>query len=429
MAYQQPNLQKMTNIKILKRKLVKPCIPTRPNLKTYKLSFIDEILPLMEVGVLLFYPSNPKPIHLEQSLAKVLPSFYPLAGRFILTDQIVDCNDAGAEFVEAEAPNTELATLLLERDHENLHGFLPRRNEQVDVATYPILSIQTTKLKCGGLVIGVSISHKIFDASAMSTFIANWSNAVNPNLETAVGPTFDGATLFPPRKQSSTSSATIRLLDMNRVSVRRFSFNKEAIGSLRSGQRMSRVRAVCGVIAKALIEVDRAKHGRSRDCLMTQAVNMRERTNPPLSKNACGNLVLLSLARCSVGEGTGIQQLADLLGDATSRSVSDCGEILGLDEERRNEMLMDPLRTAGRTSMSGEGNVLTFTDYSKLEFYEADLGWGKPVWASIAPHTIANTVVLMGSKDGDGIEAWVHLERNDMRLFEQDEEIARLCAI
>ncbi|KAL1539677.1 shikimate O-hydroxycinnamoyltransferase [Salvia divinorum] len=417
-------------MKILNRKLVKPCIPTPTNLKTYKLSFIDEILPLMEVGVLLYYPSNPKPIHLEQSLSMVLPSFYPLAGRFILSDHIVDCSDQGAEFLEAEAPDTELAALLVERDHKNLSAFLPRENKQVDIAAYPILSIQATSLKCGGLVVGVSISHKIFDVSALSTFLLHWSNTVNPNPDTAAAVTFEGAALFPRRSRSSASSAAIRFLDSDRISVKRFSFSKEAIASLKSsfgaGQRVSRVRAVCALVAEALAALDRAKHGRSRGCLITQAVNMRGRTVPPLSETACGNLVMLSLARCCAGE---IQQVADLLGEAVSRSVAECGGILGLDEDRRNEMVMEPLRAAGRAFMSGEENVLTFSDYSKFGFYGVDLGWGKPAWASIAPHTTANTVVVMGSGDGDGIEAWVHLENDDMELFEQNHQIATICTI
>ncbi|XP_057803620.1 pelargonidin 3-O-(6-caffeoylglucoside) 5-O-(6-O-malonylglucoside) 4'''-malonyltransferase-like [Salvia miltiorrhiza] len=208
---------------------------------------------------------------------------------------------------------------------------------------------------------------------------------------------------------------------MNRISVKRFSFNKESIAGLRSSNpRMSKVRGVCAVITKALMRLDRAKHGRSRDCVITQAVNMRERTTPPLPRHACGNLVLLSLARCSApGEGEGV---ADVLGDATSKAVSDCAEILGLEEDRRNE-------SAGRAFMSGEEIVLSFTDYSKFGWYGVDLGWGKPVWASIAPHATANTVVLMGSRDGDGIEAWVHLEKNNMRLFEEDDEIARFCGL
>lgn len=286
---------------------------------------------------------------------------------------------------------------------------------------------------CGGLVVGVSISHKIFDVSALSTFLLNWSNTIISKPETEAAVTFDGATMFPSRSQSNASSgAAIRFLDLERISVKRFSFTKEAIAALkqrccfRADQRVSRVQAVCALIAEALIALDGAKHGRSRGCLITQAVNMRGRTDPPLSKTACGNLVLLSLARCSAGE---IQQVADLLGEAVSRSVAVCGGILGLGEDRRNETVLEPLRTAGRTFMSGEDNVLTFTDYSKFGFYGVDLGWGKPVWASVAPHTVANTVVVLGSRDGDGIEAWVHLEKKDMELFERDHEIATLCAI
>lgn len=172
-------------INIVSRKLVKPCTPTPPHLKTHKLSFLDEQAPPINAAVVLFYPaSNPDPItQLEESLAAVLTRFYPLAGRFIKTDHSVDCSDQGAEFVHAEATGAELAALLAETEAGRLNNLLPRQFYQVDLesGSDPLLSVQITGFpERGGVVIGISVWHKIFDASSVGTFISAWSNANNP---------------------------------------------------------------------------------------------------------------------------------------------------------------------------------------------------------------------------------------------------------
>ncbi|EYU23756.1 hypothetical protein MIMGU_mgv1a023695mg [Erythranthe guttata] len=73
--------------------------------------------------------------------------------------------------------------------------------------------------------------------------------------------------------------------------------------------------------------------------------------------------------------------------------------------------------------MGGEVNVFAFSDWSKFGFYEADFGWGKPVVAGIGAFSRPNIIVLMDSKEGGGLEAWVHLNRNDMPYFEEDDQI------
>ncbi|PWA72920.1 Chloramphenicol acetyltransferase-like domain-containing protein [Artemisia annua] len=57
-----------------------------------------------------------------------------------------------------------------------------------------------------------------------------------------------------------------------------------------------------------------------------------------------------------------------------------------------------------------------------IYIYDANFGWGKPYWASGSGSTI-EMVTLMDDKQGDGIEAWVSLKKNNMNLFEQDQDI------
>lgn len=82
----------------------------------------------------------------------------------------------GAEFVEAEAVQAELADLAAKPQANELKDLLPRPFYHTESPTDPLLSIQITEFKNrGGLVIGVSVWHKIFDAYSIGTFISAWS--------------------------------------------------------------------------------------------------------------------------------------------------------------------------------------------------------------------------------------------------------------
>lgn len=182
-------------INIVRRKLIKPCTPTPQHLKNYTISFRDELSPPSNIGFVLFYQSKPKSTYiLEESLSKILPHFYPLSGRYIKQDYTVDCSDQAIEFVEAVAEDE----IVLE-DSGEVDDLLPRRCDQFAGPNDPLLSIQITNLiKCLSVAIGVSVSHRIFDAYSIMTFVTAWSNAnKNTGGEIAIVPSFDPRLLFP----------------------------------------------------------------------------------------------------------------------------------------------------------------------------------------------------------------------------------------
>ncbi|KAL3641590.1 hypothetical protein CASFOL_012405 [Castilleja foliolosa] len=427
-------------VNVISTKLIKPYIPTPQNLQKYKISFTDELSPPMNVSVILFYPPNSTPnptisSQLQESLSKILPQFYPLAGRYIKNDHSVDCNDEGAEFVEAEANNIELVDLIaIAKSHDQLKDLLTRQTGDVDKSTDPLLSVQITSFECGGVAISVTLSHRISDASSLDTFVTAWSNENNHNNnQEPIIPIFDSASLFPGINLGYDTEMSNDI-----IVVKRFLFNKEAISSLKSKLKprndkgfLSRVRVASGLISKALIGVDIAKHGKLRDCFVLQAVNMRSRTIPPLPKHSCGNLLIESITQCIDANETKeveIQELVNIFGDAIDKTIVDCGELLSVGEDRRMKIIMDPIMDFVKRLVSGEVNAVWFSDWSKLGFYEADFGWGKPVWVGVGNLFAPNLTILMGNKEGDGIEAWVYLNENDVPYFEQDEDM-KLFAI
>ncbi|RHN57285.1 putative deacetylvindoline O-acetyltransferase [Medicago truncatula] len=55
--------------------------------------------------------------------------------------------------------------------------------------------------------------------------------------------------------------------------------------------------------------------------------------------------------------------------------------------------------------------------------YEADFGWGKPIWITTTGCSSKNIIFLMDTIDGDGIEALVNMKDNYMAKFEHDFEL------
>ncbi|GFP86544.1 pelargonidin 3-o-(6-caffeoylglucoside) 5-o-(6-o-malonylglucoside) 4'''-malonyltransferase [Phtheirospermum japonicum] len=402
-------------VNVISTKLIKPCTPTPQNLNKYQISLTDELAAPLNINVILFYPSSnhaPKPIsaHLQESLAKILPQYYPLAGRYIKKDRLVDCNDEGAEFVEAEATDIELM-IDLKTKNVPLDDLLSRQFYEIDQATDPLLSIQITTFKCGGLTIGISVSHRILDGSSFGTFVAAWSNSARGI--TIISPTFDSLTLFP-RQNIAIDFEPPRTRDTTIV-AKRLLFNKEDITNLRSKIRPKKS---CEKVIVSRVRL--AKNGKSRECFIYQLIDMRGRTIPPLPKHSCGNLAIPTVTQCMAADETsmemGFEELVYQHGDDINKTISGVAQMFSSGEDGNSVILgsIDKIKEIFMTA-----NILMFSDFSKFGFYEADFGWGKPVWAGIGTLPREQSTTLMANKEGDGIEAWVHLNQNDVPDFER----------
>ncbi|KAL0297063.1 UNVERIFIED_CONTAM: (13S,14R)-1,13-dihydroxy-N-methylcanadine 13-O-acetyltransferase AT1 [Sesamum radiatum] len=75
---------------------------------------------------------------------------------------------------------------------------------------------------------------------------------------------------------------------------------------------------------------------------------------------------------------------------------------------------------------NNKGKLVTFTFTSLCWFplYEADFGWGKPVWVEmLAGMLYKNLVFFTDTATGGWIEARINLRKEDMEKFEADLEL------
>ncbi|KAL5751624.1 hypothetical protein ACOSP7_021800 [Xanthoceras sorbifolium] len=71
----------------------------------------------------------------------------------------------------------------------------------------------------------------------------------------------------------------------------------------------------------------------------------------------------------------------------------------------------------------GELVFFNCSSFCRFPFYEADFGWGKPMWVTFGDLSARNYTILMDTRNGDGIEAWIHLTEEQMANFETDKQL------
>ncbi|KAF7153262.1 hypothetical protein RHSIM_Rhsim01G0026000 [Rhododendron simsii] len=146
------------------------------------LSDFDQSVALTHAPTVYFYRPisdhllNPIEI-LKNSLGKVLTIFYPLAGRLQRTRRgrlEVNCNSMGALFLEIESeakisdfgdftPTSETRALIPSVDY----------NKPID--ELPLLLVQVTKFSCGGISLGLGMSHVLVDGRCAAHFVSEWA--------------------------------------------------------------------------------------------------------------------------------------------------------------------------------------------------------------------------------------------------------------
>ncbi|KAL7185000.1 hypothetical protein ACSBR2_027025 [Camellia fascicularis] len=424
---------------IIGRETIKPSSPTPHHLRRYKLSSRDQFSPQQYIPVVFFYinPShttrgsgidgggesynetaNVRSEHLKESLSKTLTHFYPLAGR--LRDNLsVDCNDEGADYLEARVTNCRVSNILERLDVEEMYQLFT--TIPTDVYNSPLLLVQVNFFPCGGMAVCVSTSHKIVDGVAFSAFIKAWS-CITRGFHDAVVPDFSSAsTRFPPIEDIPAPSIVFPQIS-EKIVTRRFVFDASKVDALKakvasaSVQQPTRVEAVTALVWKCAVTASRSYAlGTSpapspRTYALTGAVNLRPRLMPPLPKYSFGNVSGLLWAMLDNNKDE-IIELPDLV----------CLLRKGIEQSTDNNLTTKA--TYLMRAKKDEMDVYRQSSWCRFSLYEVDFGWGNPTYAVPVLMGAPIGIGLLDTRDGDGVEAWMTLKEEDMALFQGDPEL------
>ncbi|KAI3884966.1 hypothetical protein MKW98_002358 [Papaver atlanticum] len=451
-------------VEVVSTETIKPSYPTPNHLRTFNLSFLDQLSPPIYVPIILFYPIDCKNgckstvelicDNVKKSLSETLNKYYPLAGR-VKDSSFVECNDDGVEYIEAKVhdvsgsifqiiqdPNIHVLRRLLPFDPYGAEGY----NKKVILST----QINVLEEDCGGIVIGICISHKIGDGSSLTTFINDWAAAARGvPAEQINGPQFDLPSLFPLRDLKGYIPPSAGAEMVEEIVTKKFVFEASKIAELKKHgividesdkndddvrKYPTRVEALSAFIWRRVIELDQTKKQMSHEAPVTvygslHAVNMRARMIPPLPSNSFGNMYGTTMAFTIINnhqdkeEKMGHYELPNLV-EKVKESIKKIDS-----EYVKKVQTTDELLNAMKHLATGHQMVvLSFSSWCKFPIYEADFGWGKPIWVTTATFPFKNVVVFMDTKSGDGIEAWVNMTKDDMSAFEHDKELLQFAS-
>lgn len=141
----------MSNMKIdvVSKELIRPSSPTPTHLRDFELSFIDERIPHSYTPLILYYKFDGDASNIQRSeklktsLSDALVEFYPLAGR-MNSQALLECNDLGVLYVEANADAVMLDDVVKSMDSEMLDEFVPFKNNGLVSSAQPMLAVQVS---------------------------------------------------------------------------------------------------------------------------------------------------------------------------------------------------------------------------------------------------------------------------------------------
>ncbi|KAH9617698.1 hypothetical protein KSS87_006946 [Heliosperma pusillum] len=111
----------------------------------------------------------------KKALSEILVHFYPLAGRLKLNPNndryVIDCSGEGALYVEAETSHTLADFGDFGPGPELRKLVIPACDYSGELGSIPLLMVQLTRFKCGGLCIGFALHHHVADGASLGLFL------------------------------------------------------------------------------------------------------------------------------------------------------------------------------------------------------------------------------------------------------------------
>ncbi|KAL5574432.1 hypothetical protein UlMin_016131 [Ulmus minor] len=371
---------------------------------------------------------------LKKALSKILVPFYPVAGRLRRDDRgriEIDCNAEGVLFVEAEtdaviddfgdfAPTPELKRLI------------PAVDVSGGISSYPLLVLQVTYFKCGGVSLGVGMEHHVADGASGLHFVNSWSDmargfnlTIPPFLDRTLllprdppRPKFDHIEYQPPptMKNPKTQSAP------DGTAVAMFKITKEQLNTLKekskedgSSANFSSYEILAAHIWKCVCKARDLPD--DQETKLFVATDGRSRLEPPLPPGYFGNVIFTT---------TPIALASEILSKPTWHSASKIRETLVRMNDDYLRSAIDFLELQPDLSLLVRGAHtfrcpnLAITSWVRLPIYEADFGWGRPIFMGPGGILFEGLTYILPSPVNNGcLSVAIGLQQGHMKKFEK----------
>ncbi|KAL3838514.1 hypothetical protein ACJIZ3_023105 [Penstemon smallii] len=399
------------------------------------LSNIDQVLNF-HVQTVHFFPANPDfppeavVARLKNALTKVMKHYDFLDGRLKMNHQTgrleIERNGLGVGFVVASTkflldeigdlvyPNPAFMQLIV----NGLNKF----DDQ------PLCVVQVTSFKCGGVALGISTNHVLFDGTSFKTFLQNIASqsfddkpftAVpcnNRRLLAARSPpqvTFEHPELLKLKLPIGDEPPPVFDSTQETLDFKIFSLSPTDLNHLKekalTAKKITGFNVVTAHIwrCKAL-SFNSEQNNRDRVSVVLYAVDIRPRLCPPLPNSYCGNAVLTAYAsaKCADLEDEPFSKIVDLVTEGAARMT---------DEYARSAI------DWGEVHKGFPNGEFLISSWWRLGLDEVVYPWGKPRYSCPVVCHRKDIILLfpeIGGASSNGVNVLVALPGKEMEKFQ-----------
>ncbi|XP_010244683.1 PREDICTED: shikimate O-hydroxycinnamoyltransferase-like [Nelumbo nucifera] len=419
--------------------------------QTLWISNADLVVRRSHTPIVYFFRSNGSAdffnLHLlKEALSKVLVPFYPVAGRLNGNNEggrlEINCNGKGVLLVEAETGSTidDFGDFSATQE---LRQLIPVVDYSQHISSYPLLLLQVTRFRCGGVSLGVAMHHSLVDGASIIHFINSWSELTR-GLQLKIPSSLDRSQLHarhpptpafhhieylpPPSMKTPTSQS-----GPTHVAVAKLKITVDQINALKAKAEedsntlnYSSYEVLVGHVWRCVCKARGLCD--DQDTKLYMAVDLRSRLRPPLPQGYFGNGTLVT-SPIGVAGDLRSKPLAYAVGRIHDQLMRMNDEYLrsAIDYLELQPDLTALVRGADTFRCPNMGIV----NWTQLPIYDADFGWGRPIY--MGPATVLHEgmayILPSPAQDGSATLA-VSLQSDHMQLFEKifyDFKGLRIC--
>ncbi|GMI80690.1 hydroxycinnamoyl-CoA shikimate/quinate hydroxycinnamoyl transferase [Hibiscus trionum] len=372
---------------------------------------------------------------LKEALSKILVQFYPIAGRLGLDQngrlEIV-CNGEGVLFVEAESSSVMDHLVGDYGDDSRVLELVPKLDYSGGISSYPLTVLQVTKFKCGGVCLGVGFQHTLGDGLSALHFINSWADIARGSSPT-IAPFIDRTLLrargppttrfhhieYDPSPSMNSTSDDVKPSIVSTFKLTADQLNtlkaKANVADAHSGIKYSSFNILAAHIWRCVSKARGLPDDQATK--LNFPIDGRFKLNPQLPNGYFGNVIFPAAQ---------IAQAGDLKTEPFTDTIKRIHERLKEINDEYLRSSLDYIEKVSDLSTLVRGHHtyrcpnLNIVPWIWLPIYDADFGWGRPIYMGPANVVHEGKFYIIPSPDNDGSLSLVtRLETSHMKLFEE----------
>ncbi|KAF5806903.1 putative quinate O-hydroxycinnamoyltransferase [Helianthus annuus] len=363
---------------------------------------------------------------IKDALSMALVAFYPMAGRFIQGEDgriEINCRGQGVLFLEAESDGVindfgDFVTTL-----ESLK-LSPVVDYSLGIESFPLLLLQVTYFKCGGVSLGFAFDHRVSDGKTFFHFMNTWSDMAR-GLDITLPPFIDRTLLRardPPRpvfkhiEYQPDPTPLQAPLDETKIIFSKFKLTRNQLDMLKASSKedgnminFSSFEIISSHVWKCVCKARGIPD--DVEIKLNFPVDCRARLQPPLPPGYFGNAVFITSAIATAGEiqSKPLWYAASKVHDAVARMNNDYLKSALDYLEQHN---------CKKPAVNYNYTNLLIVSWTRLPIHEADFGWGRPIFMGRIGIPSAGRCYVLPSPINDGsLSIIIGLEAEQMKLF------------